>query len=85
MGYGVSASIGGQLAAPDKQVVCVCGDGDFLMQGMEVVTAVNYNIPVKWFIFNNQSLAMIRNSEVSDRVNRNGQKHCYIGFCQTRI
>jgi acetolactate synthase-1/2/3 large subunit len=60
MGYGVSASIGGQLAAPDKQVVCVCGDGDFLMQGMEVVTAVNYNIPVKWFIFNNQSLAMIR-------------------------
>jgi acetolactate synthase-1/2/3 large subunit len=60
MGYGVSASIGGQIAAPDKQVVCVCGDGDFQMQGMEVVTAVNYNIPVKWFILNNQALAMIR-------------------------
>ncbi len=59
MGYGVSASIGGQLAAPGKQVVCICGDGDFQMQGMEVVTAVNYNIPVKWFIFNNQKLAMI--------------------------
>ncbi len=59
MGYGVSASIGGQLAAPDKQVVCLCGDGDFQMQGMEVVTAVNYNIPVKWFIFNNQKLAMV--------------------------
>jgi acetolactate synthase-1/2/3 large subunit len=60
MGYGVSASIGGQLAAPDKQVVCICGDGDFQMQGMEVITAVNYNIPVKWFILNNQTLAMIR-------------------------
>jgi acetolactate synthase-1/2/3 large subunit len=60
MGYGVSASIGGQIAAPDKQVVCICGDGDFQMQGMEVVTAVNYNIPVKWFILNNQALAMIR-------------------------
>ena len=59
MGYGVSASIGGQLAAPDKHVVCLCGDGDFQMQGMEVVTAVNYNIPVKWFIFNNQKLAMV--------------------------
>ncbi len=61
MGYGVSASIGGQLAAPGRQVVCVCGDGDFQMQGMEVVTAVNYGIPVKWFIMNNQTLAMVSN------------------------
>jgi len=60
MGYGVAASIGGKLAAPDRQVVCICGDGDFQQQGMEVVTAVNYNIPVKWFILNNQCLAMIR-------------------------
>jgi acetolactate synthase-1/2/3 large subunit len=60
MGYGVSAAIGGQLAAPNRQVICVCGDGDFQMQGLEVITAVNYNIPVKWFILNNQSLAMIK-------------------------
>lgn len=66
MGYGVAASIGGQLAVPDKHVVCMCGDGDFQMQGMEVVTAVNYNIPVKWFIFNNQALAMIR--DIQDNV-----------------
>jgi acetolactate synthase-1/2/3 large subunit len=59
MGYAVSASIGGQLAAPDRQVVCFCGDGDFQMQAMEVVTAVNYNIPVKWVIMNNSKLAMI--------------------------
>ncbi|MBN1190114.1 MAG: thiamine pyrophosphate-binding protein [Dehalococcoidales bacterium] len=59
MGYGVSASIGGQLAAPGKKVLCICGDGDFQMQGMEVITAVNYKIPVKWFILNNQKLAMI--------------------------
>jgi acetolactate synthase-1/2/3 large subunit len=60
MGYGVAASIGGQLAAPESQVVCICGDGDFQMQCMEVVTAVNYHIPVKWFVLNNQSLGMIR-------------------------
>ncbi|MGM0367096.1 MAG: thiamine pyrophosphate-binding protein [Actinomycetota bacterium] len=59
MGYGVSASIGGQIAAGNRPVVCVCGDGDFQMQGMEVVTAVNYNIPVTWFILNNQSLGMM--------------------------
>jgi len=59
MGYGVSASIGGQIAAGNRQVICVCGDGDFQMQGMEVATAVNYGIPVIWFILNNQSLAMI--------------------------
>ncbi|MBN2074510.1 MAG: thiamine pyrophosphate-binding protein [Dehalococcoidales bacterium] len=59
MGYGVSASIGGQIAATDRRVICVCGDGDFQMQGMEVATAVNYNIPVIWFVLNNQSLAMI--------------------------
>ncbi len=59
MGYGVSASIGGQIAASDQSVVCVCGDGDFQMQGMEVLTAVNYDVPVTWFILNNQSLGMI--------------------------
>jgi len=63
MGYGVAASIGGQLAAPDRQVVCVCGDGGFQMQGMEIVTAVNYDIPVKWFIMNNSTLGMIRDTQ----------------------
>jgi len=50
---------GGKIAAGDRQVVCICGDGDFQMQGMEVATAVNYNIPVIWFILNNQTLGMI--------------------------
>ena len=63
MGYGVAASIGGQIASPDRQVVCICGDGGFQMQGMEVMTAVNYDVPVKWFILNNSSLAMIRDTQ----------------------
>ena len=63
MGYGVSASIGGQIAAPDQQVVCICGDGGFQMQGMEVVTAFNYEIPVKWFIMNNSTLGMIKDTQ----------------------
>lgn len=63
MGYGVSASIGGQIADPQRQVVCICGDGGFQMQGMEVVTAVNYEVPVKWFIMNNSSLGMIKDTQ----------------------
>jgi len=63
MGYGVAASIGGQIASPDRQVVCICGDGGFQMQGMEVMTAINYDVPVKWFILNNSSLAMIRDTQ----------------------
>lgn len=63
MGYGVAASIGGQIAAPERQVVCICGDGGFLMQGMEVLTAVNYDVPVKWFILNNGTLGMIRDTQ----------------------
>jgi acetolactate synthase-1/2/3 large subunit len=63
MGYGVAASIGGQIASPGRQVVCICGDGGFQMQGMEVMTAVNYDVPVKWFILNNSTLAMIRDTQ----------------------
>jgi acetolactate synthase-1/2/3 large subunit len=63
MGYGVAASVGGQLAAPNRDVVCVCGDGGFQMQGMEVVTAVNYDLPVKWIIMNNGMLGMIKDTQ----------------------
>ena len=63
MGYGVSAAVGGQVAAPERTVACICGDGGFQMQGMEVVTAVNYDLPVKWFIMNNSTLGMIKDTQ----------------------
>ena len=63
MGYGVAAAVGGQVAAPERTIVCICGDGGFQMQGMEVVTAVNYDLPVKWFIMNNSTLGMIKDTQ----------------------
>jgi acetolactate synthase-1/2/3 large subunit len=60
MGSGVAAVIGGKLAAPDRPTLVVCGDGDFQMHGMEVMTAVSHNIPVVWLILQNDSLAMVR-------------------------
>ncbi len=60
MGSGVAACIGGKLAAPDRPTMVVCGDGDFQMHGMEVMTAVSHNIPVVWLILQNDMLAMVR-------------------------
>lgn len=59
MGSGVAAVVGGKLAAPDRPVVCVCGDGDFQMTGMEVITAVAYGAPAIWIILDNARLGMI--------------------------
>jgi acetolactate synthase-1/2/3 large subunit len=59
MGYAVAACIGGKLAKPECPVVCICGDGSFLMHGMELSTAVNYGIPVIWIILNDSRLNMI--------------------------
>ena len=60
MGSGVAAGIGGKLAAPDRPVVVVCGDGDFQMHGMEVMTAISHQIPVVWIVLQNDTLAMVK-------------------------
>ncbi|OKY74029.1 MAG: hypothetical protein BM485_15535 [Desulfobulbaceae bacterium DB1] len=59
MGYAVAAPVGGKLAVPERPVVAMVGDGSFLMNGFEVATAVNYNIPVIWIVFNNAMLGMV--------------------------
>ncbi|MDG6251333.1 thiamine pyrophosphate-dependent enzyme, partial [Methanocalculus sp.] len=59
MGFGTAAAIGGKLAAPDRPVVAIVGDGCFGMNGMEVATAVNYDIPVVWVVMNNSMLGLI--------------------------
>ncbi|MBF0408843.1 MAG: thiamine pyrophosphate-binding protein [Candidatus Riflebacteria bacterium] len=63
MGYSIPASIGAKLAVPDKPVVAICGDGGFMMHGLEVATAVNYNIPVIWVIMNDSRMNMIYQGE----------------------
>jgi acetolactate synthase-1/2/3 large subunit len=60
MGFGVTASIGAKLAAPSKKVVCTTGDGAFQMFMKEIATAVQYNAPVTWTVFNNFSLHWVK-------------------------
>ena len=59
MGFGTAACIGGKLAAPERPVVALVGDGCFCMNGMEIATAVNYDIPVVWVVMNNGLLGLI--------------------------
>ena len=60
MGYGIPASIGIQLAHPESLVINVAGEASFMMTLQEIATAVQYRLPVKQFILNNQRLGMVR-------------------------
>jgi acetolactate synthase-1/2/3 large subunit len=60
MGYGFPAAIGAQMAAPDKTVIDVAGDGSIQMNIQELATARQYKCPVKVAILNNGFLGMVR-------------------------
>ncbi|MCZ7582936.1 MAG: biosynthetic-type acetolactate synthase large subunit [Deltaproteobacteria bacterium] len=60
MGFGMPAAIGAQFAAPDRQVVCISGDGSIQMCIQELAVARTNDLPVKIFVINNGYLGMVR-------------------------
>ncbi|MGO8911945.1 MAG: thiamine pyrophosphate-binding protein [Bradyrhizobium sp.] len=60
MGFGVAGVMGAKFAAPDRPCVSVCGDGAFFMHANVLGTAVEYNLPVVWVVWNNYAYASIR-------------------------
>ncbi|SDU26307.1 acetolactate synthase 3 large subunit [Stappia sp. ES.058] len=60
MGYGLPAAIGAQVAHPDALCVDIAGDASILMNIQEMSTAVQFGLPVKVFILNNQYMGMVR-------------------------
>ncbi|HLA96027.1 MAG TPA: biosynthetic-type acetolactate synthase large subunit [Pyrinomonadaceae bacterium] len=60
MGFGLPAAMGAQLALRDSLVVAVVGDGGFQMTNQEIITAIQYKIPLKVLIMNNGYLGMVR-------------------------
>ena len=60
MGYGVPAAVGIKRLYPERQVVCIAGDGDFLMNGQEYATAVQYDLPFITVIADNGLYGTIR-------------------------
>ena len=60
MGYGLPAAVGVQVANPDKLVIDIAGEASVLMTMQEMSTAVQYNLPIKIFILNNEYMGMVR-------------------------
>ena len=60
MGYSVPCGIGAKMAAPEREVVVVCGDGSFQMQMMELATIMQEKIAVKIIVMRNNYLGMVR-------------------------
>ena len=63
MGWAVPAAIGAKLAAPHQPVVCILGDGDFLMTSQEIAICVTNNIPVVFIVQNNSGYMSIRGGQ----------------------
>ena len=60
MGYGLPAAVGVQVANPDKLVIDIAGEASVLMTMQEMSTAVQYKLPIKIFILNNEYMGMVR-------------------------
>ena len=60
MGYGLPAAVGVQVAHPSKLVIDIAGEASVLMTMQEMSTAVQYSLPIKIFILNNEYMGMVR-------------------------
>ncbi len=63
MGFGLSAAIGGCIAGGRKRTISIEGDGGFVMNVQELETVKRLNLPIKFFVLNNQGYASIRFSQ----------------------
>ena len=60
MAYGIPAALAAKALHPERIVVCIAGDGDFMMSGLELATAVQYQLPIVIFVVNNRMYGTIR-------------------------
>ncbi|WP_272699849.1 acetolactate synthase large subunit [Desulfovibrio sp. Fe33] len=63
MGFGMPAALGAALAAPDKPVICFSGDGSIMMNIQDLATAMEYDIPIKIILTNNNALGLVRQQQ----------------------
>ncbi|GAB5373882.1 MAG: acetolactate synthase 3 large subunit [Acuticoccus sp.] len=75
MGYGMPAAIGAQVAHPDSLVICIAGDASIQMNIQEMSTAVQYDLPVKVFVLNNQYMGMVRQWQQLNHGNRHSHSY----------
>lgn len=63
MGWAIGAAIGAAIAKPDLPIVCVTGDGSYLMSGQELTVAVELRLPVIFIILNDSALGMVKHGQ----------------------
>jgi thiamine pyrophosphate-dependent acetolactate synthase large subunit-like protein/rubredoxin len=63
MGFGLPGAMAAALAYPERQIICITGDGGFTQVMGDFLTALKYELPVKVFVFNNKSLGMIEQEQ----------------------
>ena len=85
MGYGLPAAVAGAIRFRDRPVVCVAGDGDFLMNGQELATAVQYDADLLVIIVDNGSYGTIRMHQEREYPKRiSGTRASQPGFRRAR-
>jgi acetolactate synthase-1/2/3 large subunit len=82
MGFGIPAAIGVHLAAPERPVVALVGDGGFLMSGFELLTAVKETIPLVVIVFNDGKLNLIRLQQLREYGREHGVALPHLDFEQ---
>jgi acetolactate synthase-1/2/3 large subunit len=65
----VNGALGLKMAHPDRSVVVGCGDGCYLLSGFELMTAVQYDIPVIWVIFDDEEFKLIKVYQLATYMN----------------
>jgi acetolactate synthase-1/2/3 large subunit len=70
MGYAVPAAIAAKLASPEQPVICLAGDGCFLMSAQEMATAKQYDLDIIYLVVNNSMLGTIRMHQERHHPNR---------------
>jgi thiamine pyrophosphate-dependent acetolactate synthase large subunit-like protein len=66
MGFGLPAAVGARVAAPERDVITIIGDGGFLMSGVELMTAQREGLPIVVIVFNDGQLNQIRFQQLTD-------------------
>lgn len=66
MAFSLPAAIGASIRFPEKEVICLTGDGAFAMLMAELATVAKYSLPIKVIVFNNQELALVKMEQQAD-------------------
>ncbi len=63
MGWAIGAAVGAALARTSQPMVCITGDGSYLMSGQEITVAVQERLPVTFLVLNDSSLGMVKHGQ----------------------